>query len=83
MALFLLSQRYESDIATYDVDQYYIVQSNDEYDWGVFNETNNILREIAEINDPLNLFFEITKESNIVNYNKILSFYGFVAQSYS
>lgn len=75
VALFLLSQRFESDIATYDVDQYYIVQSNDDYDWGVFNETNNILREIAEISDPLNLFFEITKESNIVNYNKISSFY--------
>ncbi|MDV7614219.1 hypothetical protein R4666_03645 [Acinetobacter baumannii] len=75
VALFLLSQRFETDISTYEVDKYYIVQSNDEYNWGVFNETNNILRKIAEIDDPLELYYEINKASNVLNYDELAQYY--------
>ncbi|OCA07214.1 hypothetical protein XM61_18575, partial [Acinetobacter pittii] len=75
VALFLLSQRFETDISTYEVDKYYIVQSNDEYNWGVFNQTNNILRKIAEIDDPLDLYYEINKESNVLNYDELAQYY--------
>jgi len=75
VALFLLSQRFETDISTYEVDKYYIVQMNDEYNWGVFNQTNNILRKIAEIDDPLDLYYEINKESNVLNYDELAQYY--------
>jgi len=45
---FLLSQKFEEDIATYFCDKFYVIHDNDEYNWGKFTDTNHFLLEISE-----------------------------------
>ncbi|RZG72447.1 hypothetical protein [Acinetobacter sp. WCHAc060025] len=45
---FLLSQKFEEDIATYFCDKFYVIHDNDEYNWGKFTDTNQFLLEISE-----------------------------------
>ncbi|KQW98050.1 hypothetical protein ASC84_04665 [Acinetobacter sp. Root1280] len=71
VALFLLSQKFQSDIETYKANNYFIVESTDNYDWGEFIETNNTLVSIANLQDPLNLIEEITSEISVLNYTEL------------
>jgi len=48
VAIFLISQNFDTNIATYDVDRFFIVHSNDEFNWGTFQYTNSILSNLAD-----------------------------------
>ena len=59
---FLLSQKFEEDIATYFCDKFYVIHDNDDYNWGKFNDTNQVLLEISE-NDELEDAFTFHKKN--------------------
>ena len=48
VAIFLISQNFDTNIYTYDVDKFFIVESNDEFNWGVYQYTNSILSALAD-----------------------------------
>ena len=48
VAVFLISQNFDANISTYDVDRFFIVNSNDDFNWGVFPYTNSILSNLAD-----------------------------------
>lgn len=48
VAVFLISQNFDTNIRTYDVDRFFIVQSNDNFNWGIFEYTNSILSSLAD-----------------------------------
>lgn len=59
---FLLSQKFEEDIATYFCDKFYVIHDNDDYNWGKFTDTNQVLLEISE-NDELEDAFTFHKKN--------------------
>lgn len=48
VATFLISQNFEANISTYDVDKYYVIHSNDNWNWGQFEYTSSILSALAD-----------------------------------
>ncbi|EOW5402256.1 hypothetical protein ACWJFB_002488, partial [Acinetobacter baumannii] len=48
VAIFLISQNFDTNISTYDVDRFFIVHSNDDFNWGTFQYTNSILSNLAD-----------------------------------
>ena len=83
VAVFLISQNFDTNICTYDADRFFIVQSNDNFNWGIFEYTNSILscladddkykeRYIFDENDlPENLKNTYWKRSDLYNLNLI------------
>lgn len=63
---FLLNQKFDEEIATYSCDKFYIVHDSDEYNWGKFTNTHQILLEIAENKD-----FEDTFTFNQNNFSTL------------
>lgn len=53
---FLLSQKFEENIATYFCDKFYVIHDNDEFNWGNFTDTNQLLTEISENEELDNAF---------------------------
>ena len=51
VATFLISQGFETDIPTYDADRFFVIHSNDSYNWGKFEYTNDILANLADNNE--------------------------------
>lgn len=83
VATFLISQSFETNISTYDADKYYVIHSNDNWNWGQFEYTSSILSTLAE-NDkykesfvfdgtdiPENLKDTYWKRSELYNLNLI------------
>lgn len=64
VALFLLSQNLHRHVQTYRANNYFIIESIDEYNWGEFCETNNLLIEITNVDDS---FYELPK--NLIDNN--------------
>lgn len=48
VALFLLNQGFETQVSTYSVDKYFIVNSEDNWNWGKFENTFSILSELYD-----------------------------------
>jgi hypothetical protein len=48
VATFLISQNFEANISTYDADKYYVIHSNDNWNWGQFEYTSSILSALAD-----------------------------------
>ncbi|RDJ55049.1 hypothetical protein, partial [Acinetobacter baumannii] len=63
VAIFLISQNFDTNISTYDVDRFFIVHSNDDFNWGTFQYTNSILSNLAD-NDKYKTIY-VFDESDI------------------
>lgn len=48
VAAFLISQSFETNISTYNADKYYVIHSNDDWNWGKFEYTYSILTKLAD-----------------------------------
>jgi hypothetical protein len=48
VAAFLISQSFETNIPTYNADKYYVIHSNDDWNWGKFEYTYSILSKLAD-----------------------------------
>lgn len=48
VATFLISQGFETNVSTYNADKYYVIHSDDDWNWGKFQYTDSILSALAE-----------------------------------
>lgn len=83
VATFLISQGFETNVSTYNADKYYVIHSDDDWNWGKFQYTDSILSALAD-NDkykeiyvfdesdiPENLKDTYWKRSELYNLNLI------------
>lgn len=56
VATFLISQGFETKIQTYEADKYYVVRSDDSWNWGHFEYTNEIISNLADNDDYFDTF---------------------------